>query len=276
MNYYPLSTDLSTRLQDPGKADPRAGMHPGLVLDRFAAYPDESFDTFNQERGQCLHIDVVIAASDAAKAVYGDHLLKQWPRFVGHLPGPPEQWLQSTVWRLAAHLSRASSLENGSVCLHPLYGFAYLPGSGLKGLALAQAKLSSTVPSDQESIQRIFGAPGHGAGSVIFLDAWPEAWPKLQRDIVNNHHRHYYERRGKDSPPGDWESPNPTYFLAVAPGTAFRFAVLSVPARSAGSNDVHLAKRWLQQGLQELGAGAKTAAGYGYFGEPSEPAGGGL
>ena len=33
-----------------------------------------------------------------------------------------------TVTPLTMHLARASALENAGLCLHPLYGFAYLPG----------------------------------------------------------------------------------------------------------------------------------------------------
>ena len=51
---------------------------------------------------------------------------------------------------------------------------------------------------------------------------WPEKWPGLLVDIVNNHHPTYYRGEG---PPGDWDSPNPVYFLAVRPGTAFSFGL---------------------------------------------------
>ena len=42
-------------------------------------------------------------------------------------------WSQATSGRLTLHLARASALENAGLCLHPLYGFTYLPGTGLKG-----------------------------------------------------------------------------------------------------------------------------------------------
>ena len=40
-----------------------------------------------------------------------------------------------TIGPLTLHLARASALENAGICLHSLYGFTYLPGSGLKGMA---------------------------------------------------------------------------------------------------------------------------------------------
>ncbi|HEV2472617.1 MAG TPA: type III-B CRISPR module RAMP protein Cmr6, partial [Chthonomonadales bacterium] len=71
------------------------------------------------------------------------------------------------------------------------------------------------------------------------------------------------------SPPGDWESPVPTYFLAVAPDSVFRFAVVGRDCTAPQvEDDVAKAAEWLQKALQNLGAGAKTSVGYGYFGEP--------
>jgi CRISPR-associated protein Cmr6 len=80
-------------------------------------------------------------------------------------------------------------------------------------------------------------------------------------DILNNHHSGYYQ--GKDAP-GDWENPIPVYFLAVVPDQVFSFAVYKRTSHTDGSL-VALAKEWLLGGLCHLGAGAKTAAGYGNF-----------
>ncbi len=53
---------------------------------------------------------------------------------------------------LTLHLARASALENAGLCLHPIYGFAFLPGTGLKGLARAYAETvwlpSQTDPAE--------------------------------------------------------------------------------------------------------------------------------
>jgi CRISPR-associated protein Cmr6 len=238
--------------------------HPGLLLDRYAAYAKPNFDkdSFNQESGQKPHIKRVIETAPPAQV--RQTILNEWDALITGLPQRAElkvAWKQNTLWRLALHLSRASTLENGSLSLHPLYGFAYLPGSGIKGLARACAELNAV---DQADVCRIFGNTD-SAGNVVFLEAWPERWPALQCDIVNNHHKDYYANRGA-TPPGDWESPNPTYFLAVAPGTTFRFAVVARDHATPAS-DLRHAASWLQEALSNLGAGAKTAAGYGYFGK---------
>ena len=110
------------------------------------------------------------------------------------------------------------------------------------------------------------GAVEHGeedaasAGGIVFHDAWPEAWPRLIVDIVNNHHPKYYQ--GIDAP-GDWDAPNPTYFLAIPPGATFTF--LLNKRRDGNDRLLALAQEWLDGGLTQLGCGAKTAAGYGVF-----------
>ncbi len=103
-------------------------------------------------------------------------------------------------------------------------------------------------------------------GSVVFHDAWPTHWPKLMLDIVNNHHRGYYEKlmTSNESPPGDWEKPNIVSFLAVPSQTEFEFAV-SLRSDSADSQTADLVLAWLAGALELEGAGAKTAAGYGRF-----------
>ncbi len=84
-------------------------------------------------------------------------------------------------------------------------------------------------------------------------------------DIVNNHHPEYY--RGVDAP-GDWDSPNPVYFLAIKPRTPFQF-VLTLRRRDADLQLLHDAATCLQMALTQYGAGAKTAAGYGCFALPN-------
>jgi CRISPR-associated protein Cmr6 len=210
----------------------------------------------------------------------------------------------TTTGPLTLHLARASALENAGICLHPLYGFAYLPGSGLKGMARAYAEtVWLPAQTDQKQawrrIEDVFGwaphpdrrqqisDPHHPAevrrkddhdpespeikastGSIIFHDAWPESWPQLIVDIVNNHHPAYYQHDDNDHPPGDWENPVPVYFLAVKSGTTFTFA-LAKRRDNVPDELLTLAQQWLLGAPCHLGAGAKTATGYGAF-KPAE------
>lgn len=206
------------------------------------------------------------------------------------------QLTMTTRGALTLHLSRSGALENAGIALHPVYGFVYLPGSGIKGLTRAWAETvwAPAQPSREEAwrwIEKAFGwspqsekhkfpqpkkglpgwrpdeiepQPGASVGRLVFHDAWPTRWPHLTLDIVNNHYKDYYE--GKDDP-GDWENPNPVYFLAVGGGEEFEF---SISDRKPADDDLlETACGWLREALTFEGAGAKTAAGYGRF-KPTE------
>ena len=201
----------------------------------------------------------------------------------------------ATSGSLTLHLSRSGALENAGIALHPIYGFVYLPGSGIKGLVRSWAEtVWAPAQSDQEkawrTIEKAFGwspqsenhkfpqpkkglpgwrpseieAPkGAASGRLVFHDAWPLSWPRLIVDVVNNHHPDYYD--GKDDP-GDWEDPTLVYFLAIGAGNQFDFAISD---RKPDDGLLNLARGWLTDALTSEGAGAKTAAGYGRF-EPVE------
>lgn len=251
--------------------------NPGLLLDRLLGYPTHKTRsdgkrgdrvtpplTLYQEEHKKPHLEAVCAAV-AENAESMNTLLPMWDVIVGGDGQNTATFRLATVWRMAMHLSRATAVENASLCLHPVYGFPYLPGTGLKGLASAYAELAGPG-KNSEDFKRIFGTQG-GTGSVVFLEAWPEQVTDstVEIDIVNNHHREYYSTQGA-TPPGDWESPVPVYFLAVAPGVTFRFAVAKTWPTTE-DRDLDQAQQWLMGGLTELGFGAKTAAGYGYFTE---------
>jgi CRISPR-associated protein Cmr6 len=175
------------------------------------------------------------------------------------------KWPRKTSGPLTLHLSRAGSFENAGICLHALYGCAFLPGTGVKGMAHSYAR--NVAHANEVDIQAVFGKDttrqeDGAAGGIVFFDAWPVSWPKLIVDIVNSHHGNYY--RG-DGPPGDWENPVPINFLAVAPGMEFEFRV-AARRRSVNSERLlDLAQAWIDGAVAWLGAGAKTNAGYGRF-----------
>jgi CRISPR type III-B/RAMP module RAMP protein Cmr6 len=176
----------------------------------------------------------------------------------------------STAWRLAIHLGRSSVVENGSILLHPTLGFPYLPGQSLKGLARAYATQELQLP--EAELDELFGWQ-HGntasEGVLVFYDAIPVVWPDLKVDILNPHFGEWYSSNGaRDKKPSDNGKLTPVYFLTVAPDSPFLFGVGTV----ARCRNEPQAPQWANRGLQlltealhELGAGAKTAAGYGQF-----------
>ncbi len=173
-----------------------------------------------------------------------------------------------TDWRFIAGLGNKGPLEVGFT--FDRYGFPILPGSSVKGLARAGAREKYGVPDDTDHPEfiAVFGStPKSGeddsvaaTGKAIFFDAIPAHIPQIQMDIMNPHYPDYYQKKAF---PTDWQSPIPVFFLTVAPGQEFCFAV-----GWRGRLDVELqdkAVEWLKFGLEDLGAGAKTSAGYGYF-----------
>jgi CRISPR-associated protein Cmr6 len=268
-----------------------APQNPSLIFDRFA--PD-------WQGKPTLKRDGLKAVEEAARKVDA-RLLQAWnARWEqGAVAAQAEPFTLKTDWRFITGLGRKGSLEVGFT-FHR-YGFPILPGSSVKGVARAYGllrladeleatdlkKMDDIIGKDEpdeykkaldgeypgageaarataDQFRAIFGTTGL-VGRSAFLDAIPPSLPKLELDIMNPHYPDYYQG---DQWPTDWQSPRPVFFLTVASGTDFRFAVgWRGPLDDEGRKLRDLAKEWLTEGLMELGAGAKTSAGYGYFEE---------
>lgn len=176
--------------------------------------------------------------------------------------------------RLVVGLGLPHPTETGFL-LDRITGSPYLPGSSVKGLLRAAARLAvagelpvSGEPWMGEDVRRIFGPELGGGetprtGSVVFYDAMPAHWPRLEVDILTPHHR---DHNDKKAPPSDWDEPNPVPFLTIAPGTAFQF-FLGPGDRTTFDKDFHRLRELLQVALDLLGIGAKKSSGYGIFGD---------
>lgn len=278
-------------------------------------------------------------------ATPGDHApLVRWLRFLREELGVPEGSLifAKLQSRLALHLS-GGVMENAGILLDR-FGYPYIPGSGVKGIARHAAIYAlrewavvggGKKPEDKSepasaicapfgtpvelatAIYTVFGwvdldwkkdksdiasalggdwaaqAPEIGAllaqaipgitlnkngvpmenyrGSIAFLDAKPVHEPEvasypsngndLALDVVTPHHPKYYS--GELTTATDTEGPIPVPFPTVAEGVLFVFAVRGNGRQDVTSTD-H-ARTFLRVGLETFGAGAKTAAGYGWF-----------
>ncbi|MDQ5911223.1 MAG: Type module protein Cmr6 [Pseudomonadota bacterium] len=171
-------------------------------------------------------------------------------------------------------------LENGFAFLSP-YGLPYLPGSGVKGvLRRAAEELAGGICEDDagewnlEAIDHFFGREPlagdadalRNRGALRFWDVFPEpAGNRLCIEIMTPHYGDYYQ--GKTTP-HDSGMPNPILFLAVPPGSRFKFFVQCETALLPGP----LQKTWktlletaFRHAFDWLGFGAKTAVGYGQF-----------
>lgn len=181
-------------------------------------------------------------------------------RVVERLPGKAAIFPASLESRLALGLGTPHPTEIGFTFDRSI-GVPYLPGSSVKGLCRAAARLAEVAPP---RIEELFGpekverdASGH-IGDLVFMDAYPSALPKFEVDLINCHHPAYYG--GQSRYPAETESPVPVYFLTAAPGTAWIFRLMS-----RSGKHTEQAVELLALGLSELGAGGKTAVGYGVF-----------
>jgi CRISPR-associated protein Cmr6 len=173
------------------------------------------------------------------------------------------------MWRLVVGHGEDSVHESG-LTLSPTYGVPVLPGTALKGLAAAAARDRVTGWSDLDTT--LFGAPRPGQassarrGSVVIWDGLPVDSPKLVLDVLTPHVKGYYDSGNTGTPdtaPAEYHNPVPIRFLAVEK-TPFRAYLIGPPA------DVTRCVKLIRSGLDELGIGGKTAAGYGYGSSPEE------
>jgi len=174
-------------------------------------------------------------------------------------------------WRLVVGLGNKANPHEIGLALHGTYGWPVIPGSALKGLAAAWAE-SPGSGADPADVRRVLGGPPPGErittasparmGTVRFLDAMPDGEPaQVVLDVLTPHVKPYYDALANgDSPvpPAEYHNPVPVTFLTVRGGFA-------VDLWGTSGSDIDLARQWLVAAGEELGAGAKTAAGYGYL-----------
>ena len=250
-----------------GKAALGKGSSPLVVLNRVAFFDPvkgKLHDSGKQElvRWACSHqlgqdadlIASVTARRDAALRVLSSR------RHVVRLRVVPE-------WRLVVGFASTANAHEVSLALHGTYGWPVLPGSALKGLAAAWAVTSGMAKHDD--IGRVLGTPRLDAaterenaqGTVCFLDGIPAGViVAVEPDVLTPHVKPYYDgvAAGRPVPPAEYHNPVPVLFLAVR-GSFF------VDLHGDSRDDTEMAADWLIQAGDDLGLGAKTAAGYGYL-----------
>ena len=160
------------------------------------------------------------------------------------------------------------SIYETSLRLHHIYGIPYIPASAIKGVirnyyinkyyeeelqTMSIEQLENNLLKDDDFIY-YFGTQKK-EGEIIFFDAFPVTYPKLQKDIINCHYSDYYT---KDKPPTDTQKPNPFIFLTIK-DCEFDFYI-------ASQKDIdNIIIELMQEAFTNFGIGAKTAVGYGYF-----------
>jgi CRISPR-associated protein Cmr6 len=162
--------------------------------------------------------------------------------------------------RLITGIGLDHPVEVGFLWDH-IIGVPYIAGSSIKGLVRDWAE---NWANEKEEINKIFGSRSDNddnqVGSVLFLDCLPYEKIDLEVDIMTPHYTSYYSG---GEPPGDWNKPTPISFLTVAKSQKFIFFV--APRIKEDRKDCAMVLEWLDGALINLGAGAKTATGYGCF-----------
>lgn len=183
-------------------------------------------------------------------------------------------------------------IENAGLALDRNSGVPFIPGSTVKGIAREGAHLCG---AKAEEVALVFGwadnrnqendipdkLPQKAFGGVVaFLPALPDAAVRFERDIVTVHHHEYYA--GKRETATDDEQPIPNEFPVVSAGVGFVFSFARIGGERANAMSQLLglgecdtlarARAWLIAGLTGHGVGSKTAAGYGWFVDPSQAA----
>ncbi len=192
---------------------------------------------------------------------------------------PNDYAICETNWHFVTGMGLPHPVENGMAWHHTL-GVPFLAGSTIKGLlrAWVEGGWNDELDSKQtvERRQNWFGMVKEEeddtedkAGQLIFFDAIPIESVKLTSDIMTPHYGDWYAEgdpiRKLDEHkriPADWHDPVPVPFLAVKKA---KFLVTIVARDKKNDKEAQLALKELVQALQWLGAGAKTAAGYGHL-----------
>ena len=262
----PLVNGRDTVVELFGEAAIPKGANAGLVFDRFMrVWSRDGREVLKKEpRSKAMQAFVEKYERTGTLEAMTSQLAAMHKRMetLGAKPVP----MTSTA-RLAVGLGGEHPLENGMTFDRAL-GVPMIPGSSVKGMCHHYARVVKGMGDDE--LRGIFGSvgdPGRGdeegqhVGDVVFFDALPLHWPKIEVDVLTNHYPDYY---GSDNvvTAYDWEEPNPVEFLVVEAKTTFCFYVLS---RSGSSEQLELVEDLLVKGLATLGIGGKTAVGYGVF-----------
>ncbi|MBL1260109.1 MAG: type III-B CRISPR module RAMP protein Cmr6 [Thiotrichaceae bacterium] len=174
-----------------------------------------------------------------------------------------------TQWHFVTGMGNNHPVENG-FAWHPTLGVPYLTGAAVKGLLRAWCE--EWDKKDDATLALWFGSKNDkspSAGALIFFDAVPINPVTLKVDVMTPHYGKWYEK-GDQKPeedgsniPADWHSPVPIPFLVVDKNQSFQFSISKRETCAAQKIELSVVMKELESALECIGAGAKTAAGYG-------------
>jgi CRISPR type III-B/RAMP module RAMP protein Cmr6 len=262
--WVPLPTDAE-------RAWRRAGSTPNLalLLARYGYYEFDRGTLAREQKSQRKALQslldrwnpVVAAGAAAAVLERRRDALRQRARSRGEVA---IELIGTTVWRAVSGMGEASVYEN-AITLDELYGFPIFRGSAAKGMTRHWAEVWDDKAPNKQCASRMLGKAPQGdrpgyMGTVEFLGGIPippgKDQPWVEIDIMNPHYPDWY---AEGKPPADWSQPRPIFFLAIPQERQFVFHIVGPTCC------ICKAAQWHVAALRNIGIGAKTAAGYGYF-----------
>jgi CRISPR-associated protein Cmr6 len=251
--------------------EPKDRAHRGLWYDKFCNRWDEQW-TLGAEKKEWIKT----VAGPCGDEVRLKQAALQRQRMLSTVFHMAEPILMEITGPFVTGLGQQHPVENGFLWHHTL-GVPYLPGSSVKGLVRGWVEGGwEDLPESQrrERLLDWFGSDAKQpqdrakparAGRFILFDAIPVSPVRLACDIMTPHMGAWYSdgaiRAGEsDTIPADWHDPTPIPFLVVEKAT-FAFAI--APRKAEYASELGAVNDILVKALTELGAGAKTAVGYG-------------
>lgn len=173
-------------------------------------------------------------------------------------------------WHFITGMGNNHPVENGMLW-HTSLAVPYLAGSSVKGMV--RSFMEQQNPND-ERIYQWFGSDDKDSqaqqkptksGQIIFYDAFPTQRVNLVLDVMTPHTGAWLSEGGINNVPADWHDPIPVFFLSCKKIKLF-FSIAKMPH---ADNNIDLKDVWqcLSDALDFIGAGAKTATGYGFMQE---------
>lgn len=256
-----MNLPLHKEAQD---AQKDSSSHAGLWCDRFFNEYDKDWKVKDGSKTEWIKSIAKNKVGDAEKLALRT---KKHAKLVDMLDG--EVFVMQNNWHFVTGMGNSHPVENGFAWHHSL-GVPYLTGAAVKGLLRAWCEIWADF--NESKIKQWFGDINQ-SGQLIFFDAIPTKPVQLKIDIMTPHYGDWYAK-GDENPkrdgsnvPADWHDPVPIPFLVVDKGQTFQF---SIAKRGHADIDLAIVGNQLCQALEWLGAGAKTAVGYGRFAEDED------
>ncbi len=246
------------------------GGHRGLWYERFFNLYDPDWKIPETAKAQWVQANAQLAGANSVL----EEAVQRHLALITALDGRGAVF--AADWHFATGLGLPHPVENGFAWHHTL-GVPYLAGSAVKGLVRAWVEVWDESLGESNSDQRLqrldswFGTLKR-AGAFLFFDALPIQPVQLRADVMTPHLGKWYEQGGKiedwrrepEKVPADWHAPVPVPFLvAQKPRLLFGIA----PRRPEFAGELSEVFSALKHALDWLGAGAKTAVGYGLMQE---------